>query len=204
MSKSQPNPPAVPKFTPINVGQAARDVLSANIGAYSWSDADTLARFPGMVRARQSLTEQAYNELTGPLNPAVQQQFTTSALGGASGSLGGGDALSGLGLTQGSAGRNAASVGFANSVLGKQDFDRQTLANLIATNQERQFGIGSGDIATIAALNSQGVNQLGQESYQAQLAQIYGQGQQGVQTGQSIAALGALISRLGNTGGSHG
>lgn len=200
MGKGTPQAPQAPAFNPVDIPDAMARALSYDVAGYDWSDNDFLSRFPGLVAQRNQQLDSAYNELTGPLNPTVEGSFLRQGLGQGIASTGSGDPLSGLGMTEGSAGRNAASASFANSVLAKQDYDRSFFDQLLAANPQRQFGLGGGDVAGLAALNTGGLNAFNQMDFQSQLAGIYGQGAQSAQTGQNIAALGALLGRL-NFGG---
>jgi hypothetical protein len=111
-SSSAPQPPA---FNPIDIGQAVANALQYDEQGFLWSDQDFLARFPGLVATRNDEIDKAYNELTGPLDPTLQNSFTTNAIGAGLNTVGGGDPLSGLGMTEGSFGKNTASVSLAKS-----------------------------------------------------------------------------------------
>ncbi len=102
-------------------------------------------------------------------------------------------------MTQGSFGKNVATASVANQLLNKQDQDRSYFEQLIGNNQQRAFGISGGDVASLSALNTGGTNLANQQQYAAQLAGIYGKGQQGVATGAQIAAIGSLIGKAGKT-----
>lgn len=181
-----------------------QQALQYDTQGWDWTNRDFLERFPGLVATNNRQIEDAYNQLTGPLDPTVQGSFVRQGLNAGSNAVGGGDPLSGLGLTQGSAGRNAASVSFANSALEKQNYDRQNFTQILNSplNQQRAFGLGGGDIAGLAALNTGGLNAFNQQDYQSQLSGIYAQGQQSAATGAQIAALGSLIAQMNfnNTG----
>lgn len=195
------NAPQQPFFQPVNIPEAIAQAISYDVQGYNWSDADFTSRFPGLVQTRNEEIGRAYNELTGPLDPTVESSFTNQGLNQGATALGGGDPLSGLGLTAGSAGRNAASVSFANSVMSKEDADRQYFTQLLLDNPQRQFGIGAGDVSGLFALNTQGVNNFNSQSFQSELNNIYTQGQQQAATGAQIAALGNILARLNQGGG---
>lgn len=197
MSKSTPNPPKAPYFSPVNIQSAMAQALQYDVAGYDWSDREFLSRFPGLVATRNKQLDDAFAQLTGPLDPTVEASFTRTGLTAGSASTGGGDPLSALGMTAGSASRNAASASFANSVLAKQDYDRSYFDSLLSSNPQRAFGLGGSDIAGITAINTGGTNSFNQQDYAAQLAAISGQGAQAVATGQSIATIGALLARLG-------
>lgn len=196
-----PDAPQPPYFRPIDVQGAVADAFNYDVQGYDWRRRDFLARFPGLVATNNEEVDRAYNELTGPPSPEVMSSFVNQGLSGSLNAFGGGDPLSGLGLTSGSAGRNAASANVANQLLAKQDYDRQNFSQLLGMNPQTPFGPGGSDIATLMAFNTGTLNSANQQSYTSQLAGIYGQGQQGSATGAQIAALGSILARLGGTYG---
>src|SRR5437870_13261695 len=98
-------PPAPPKFQPIDVWQTELAALDQSKTQYSESDNLFGQMYPGLVSARQSDIANAYKQLTGPLPPELEGAFTKNALGRTASVVGGGDPMSGLGLTKGSFGR---------------------------------------------------------------------------------------------------
>lgn len=193
-----PEPPEVPEFNPVNIPQAMARALAYDVSGFDWSDQDFLSRFPGLVAQREQQLDDAYQQLTGPLDATVSESFMKQGLQQGLGAFAGGDPMGALGLTEGSAGRNSAATSFANSALEKQTYDRQWFSQLLADNMQRSFGLGGGDVASLAALNTGGTNATNQMQYQSELAGIYGQGQRDAATAQQIATLGALLGRLGS------
>ena len=192
-----PRAPTPPPFIPINIPETIAQAIDYDVQGFDWSDQDFLARFPGLVATRNQQIEDAYNQLTGPLDSTVEGAFTRTGLTAGLNSVGGGDPLSGLGLTEGSAGRNAATTSFVRNVLNKQDADRQYFDLLIGNNPQRGFGISGGDAANLSIANTGGLNASNQQNYQSTLAGIYGAGQYGQQTGAQIAAIGNILASLG-------
>lgn len=200
MGKETPNPPQPPPFFPIDIPKTIAQALEYDTQGFSWSDQDFLSRFPGLVATRNNEIDQAYQSLTGPLDPTLQNEFVTQGIGSGLAATGSGDPLSGLGQTKGSFGQNVSTANFTKSVLGQQDTDRSNLLQLIANNPQRAFGISGANVANLAIANTGGLNASNQQQYQSTLAGIYGEGQQNVATGQQIAALGSLLGRI-NYGG---
>jgi hypothetical protein len=204
MGKSTPNPPAAPYFQPVDIASAAQNAFNYDVQSYDWKNQDFINRFPGLVATRTQQLDDAYNQLTGPTDPTVLADFTNTGLGQGLNSVGGGDSLSGLGMTQGSFGQNVASASVANQLLNKQDADRQNFNTLLGNNPQTPFGPGGADIASLMALNTGTLNSTNQQAYSSQLAGIYGQGQIGVAQGQQISAIGALLARLGQNNYGYG
>ena len=200
MGKAKLNPPAVPYFKPIDINATIAQALNYDTEGFNFSDQDFASRFPGLVSARNQQVQDAYSQLTGPLDPTVENQFATNALGAGIGTVGGGDPLSALGMTQGSFGSNVATATLGNELLDKQSKDRSYFETLIGNNPQRAFGISGSDVANLGIANTGGLNASNQQQYSSTLAGIYGQGQQGVATGQQIAAIGNLLGRI-NWGG---
>lgn len=204
MSDSSPSAPQAPAYSPIDIPGAIANALNYDTAGYNWSDADFVSRFPGLVATRNQQIDDAYNQLTGPLDPTVENMFTKGGLQAGLNATGSGDPLSGLGMTEGSFGRNTASTTMANSLLQKQDYDRSYLDQLIANNPERAFGISGQGVTNLSLANVGALNASNQQNYQATLAQIYGTGQANAATGQQITAIANILARLNTSGGSGG
>lgn len=195
----KPKTPELPYFAPVDIPSAVSQALAYDVAGFNFSDSDFINRFPGLVATRDQQIGDAYNQLTGKLDPATQRNFTQHAIEQGLSYTGGGNV--GAGLSQGSAGKNAASVSLANSLLAKQDVDRSYFDQLVGNNPQRAFGLGGGDIASLAALNTGTLNASNAAAYQGQLAGIYSEGQYGAATGASIAALGNLLARISSNRG---
>jgi hypothetical protein len=192
-----PDPPKPPKFYPIDIQQAITDQLSADIWSWNYSKNDLAERFPGLVAAQNQQIEQAYNQLTGPVDPTIQNDFVTKGLETGLASTSGGSAMVGLGLQEGSAGRGAESANVASNLQSLQDYYRENFAQQLALNLPPAVGLSGADVAQLAISNTVGQNAANQLGYQSQLSGIYGAGQSGVATGQNIAPYGSIIASLG-------
>lgn len=195
MTKS-PKPPQAPKFYPIDIPKTLADAISFDVQGYNASDADFAARFPGLVAERTKTIEDAYNQLVGPLDPTVQNQFTQSAIAHALSTTGAGNASAAI--QGGSAAQNIAGTDVAKQILSKQDYDRGYFQSLIESNPERAFGLSGADVANLSIANTGGLNANNQQQYASQLAGIAAQGAAGVQTGQLITGLGTSLASLSN------
>lgn len=192
---STPKPPEAPKFNPIDIPGTLAAALQADITGYQASDEDFATRFPGLVAGKSLDINQAYKELTGPLNSTVQNAFTQRALEKGLSITGGGNPLAFVGDT-GTASGNIASNSIANSVQSKQDYDRSYFNSLIAANPERAFGLSGADVANLSIANTGGLNANNQQQYSSQLAGIYAQGQAGTQIGSAISSVGGIFGNL--------
>lgn len=158
--------PAPPKFQPIDINSVGNQALQADIMGYNLADADLAKRFPGLVSGRQQQTQDAYNQLTGPLDPTVQNSFVNQGLAQSFGAFGGGNNSAGVGT--GTAAGNAVATSLANNVQKKQDYDRQYFEQLLGYNPQRQFGLTGEDVTNMAMANTQGQNAYNQQKYAAQ------------------------------------
>ena len=195
---STPKPPEAPKFYPIDIPSTLQQALETDIAGYKASDADFATRFPGLVAGKDLDIKQAFRELTGPLDPQVQNAFTQRGLERALVNTGGGNPLAGVGGIGTASGNNAA-VSIANSIQQKEDYDRSYFNSLIASNPERAFGLSGADVANLSIANTGGLNAASQQQYSTTLQGIAAQGQAGVQTGQAISAIGSIFGNLSSS-----
>lgn len=187
---STPQPPA---FQAINVGQVGDQALAADISGYNFSDADLASRFPGLVAGRNQQVTDAYNQLTGPLDPTVQSSFVNQGLEQSLGSFGGGNQTAGIGK-DGTAAGNAVATSLANNVQNKQDYDRVNFESTLANNPQRAFGLNGEDVLNELMANTQGQNAYNQQKY---LGQIGASNASSAAAGQQqSAAIGTGVSIL--------
>lgn len=191
---STPNAPQAPKFNPIDIPATLAQALQFDIQGYQASDQDFASRLPGLVQAKNVDIENAYKQLTGPLDPSVQNAFVTSGIEKGLGVTGAGNA--GAGIAPGTLGSNVAGTTVAKDVLSKQDYDRAYFQSLIESNPERAFGLSGADVANLSIANTGGLNQNNQLQYSSTLAGIAAQGAAGVQTGQAISSIGTTLAGL--------
>lgn len=187
---STPNPPP---FTPVDPSTLGQQALAADIAGYQMSDADLASRFPGLVSGRNQQMNDAYNQLTGPLDPTVQNQFMSQGLGQAFGAYGGGS--NDMGIGTGTAAGHSVATSLANNVQKKQDYDRAYFESLVGLNPQRQFGLSGQDVANVAVANTAGQNAYNQQKYAAQYGNY--NAQQASQSQQQGALLSTLASLAG-------
>lgn len=190
--------PAPPVFNPINISQTAQDATNADIAGYNFADADFLSRFPGLVAGRSSDINQVFQNLNGPLDPTLQNQFASKGLSGALGSFGGGNQFAsinpGSGSTSGSSiGANSAAKSIAKDTMGWQDLNRSDFQNLLSQNQQRAFGLSGSDIANLNIANTTGLSASNQAAYAGQINNFNAQNAQSNANTQGAIGIGTAI-----------
>jgi hypothetical protein len=123
-----------------------------------------MKRFPGLVTGNNQLVSDTTSQLTGNLDPTVQNAFANKALVQALSATGGGNSLAGVGPV-GSFSGNTAATSIANQVTQKQDYDRTAFDTALAANPQRAFGLSGGDAVNLAIANTQGQNAYNQQKY---------------------------------------
>lgn len=156
-----------PKFTPVDIPSTQQLALQTDIQGYNLADADLAKRFPGLVSENNAQINQAYKQLTGPLDPTVQNSFATQSIENSLNTTGGGNSMASIGPS-GSASQNQVAAGISNDVLQKQDSDRSYLDSLIAGNPQRSAGLSGGDVTNLAINNTQLQNDYNQAKFQYQ------------------------------------
>ncbi len=189
-STSAPNPPA-PQLA--NIGQLENQAVSADTTGYNLSDQAFAAQFPGLVSARNQQLTDAYNQLTGPLDPNVQQSFMNQGIGQSLGSFGSGNPYATI--NKDTASGKAVETSLANNVQNKQNYDRTYFESLLALNPQRQIGLSGSDVANLSAANTAAQNAYLQSKY----AGAYGtysanNAAQGQQQGALLGTVGSLAS----------
>jgi hypothetical protein len=194
MSMGGGSAPQAQKFNPVDIGQTASLAEKYDELGWSWSDEDLLARFPGLVVRRDANTNDAADQITGPLDPIVQGQFATDALEKAFSSFGGGNSMPDIG-SAGSAARGSIASSIADDTLSKQDYDRTYLAQMFADNPERTFGLTGKEATDIAISNALGANNAAYGNYLGQVSQGNADSQLAAQ--QTQAGIGIALSIIG-------
>lgn len=156
-------PPLV-KPDPIDLNQLDQGAKDTATLGYQLSDADRAARFPGLVSGNKDAIDSAYKNLTGPLDPTVQNSFATKGLIGALGATGGGNAAAGIGGA-GSATSNEIARSVGTDVLSKEDYDRSVVDQLVADNPERTFGITGSQAVNLKGYDNQQQNDYNWQKY---------------------------------------
>lgn len=188
---SAPDTPEPPPFFPVNLQDAQRRAIEADTLGYQLSDQDFARRFPGLVSGRQTQLNDAYRSLTGPLDPALQNQFATTGIERALSVTGQGSSLAGLG-TPGSASRNILATSVATDTMKEQDKSRDYFQSLMESTPQRNFGI---DPTNLAIGNVVGQNALQQAQYTGQVQA--GNAQQAASDQNTAAAISTAIAIAG-------
>lgn len=200
-----------PKPIKLKLGQLERRMISADQAAYGAADDYMSKYYPALTQGRDAAIEQAYNALTGPLNPSLQNTFVNAANMRSIGALGGGDqnfgfAPGGGGFGGGGAGsdwgkigslaRNAAAAGVATQEQGYQDYNRSLFQQLNTMYAPRSFGMTPEDAANVFTFNNTQYNNFLQQKFGAQTQAYYTN--QGL-AAQSGAAGTGLIAGLASS-----
>ena len=200
---SSPTAVASPVYNPVNIPQTATDAMNADIAGFNWSDANTLANYPGLVAGNTANIQQTYNALNGPLDSTVQNQFVSQGASGALGSFGGGNPMATLGDVKSGAGSNATASSLANQTMNLQDANRtawDTITNQ-SQNLPRAAGLSGGDIANLSIANSGGLSASNQAAYAGSVNQSNASNAQSnanttAEASAAAAVLAAVIAAL--------
>ena len=155
-----------PPFKQVDITSLANQYEAyANLG-FNTSDADFLARFPGLVATRNAEIKDITKQISGPLDPTVQNAFASSseagalsAFGGPTGSVGG----------PGSAARGSIASGIANQVQTKQDYDWSSLEAALNAFPERSYTLDPSTALNFMIGNVVGQNQSNFAGYTSAL-----------------------------------
>lgn len=153
----QPSP-----FFPLNPRDVGQQAFSADVTGFGYADDDFLSRFPGLVSARETNIDKSYQQLTGPLDPTLQNAFVKEGLSKSLGNIGG---ASQAGISTGSAAKNQVSSTVANRTQDYKDYARNNFSSLLAQNQPRAFGLSGSDAAQLSIANTGNLNASNQAQY---------------------------------------
>jgi hypothetical protein len=190
-AKAKPVQPAKP--VQVNLNQLEQNAVAADQAAYTAEDQYLAQNFPALSQARDSMINQAYQAVTGPLDPTLQNTFMNQATSGSINAFGAGDQSFGAG--QGSLARNAAAASVATNVQNYQDYNRAFFENLNTMFAPRSFGLTPTDAANVFTFNNTQMNNYLQQVNAAKTAAYYQNiGAANQQAGQNMALLGTLAS----------
>jgi hypothetical protein len=198
-------PPAPPPFHPMDINKIADKALSQDIRRYQDMGFPV---FPGLSSVRQAEIEDAYKQLTSPLNPEFQSEFMKNATLTSRGAVGGGDPFSAMGMQKGSFSSGSQSATFAKQALAKQDYDRARMESLIQQNPVPGLGLSQQDLLSMYVYNTGAQNQWAMGNYANQVAGANADYQNQVNTwntiGNTIGSLGSIYGQFGGFGGFGG
>lgn len=152
-----------PKVSPVDIAGTLQTGIAADQFGYNFSDLDFNKRFPGLVATRDDDIKKAYGELTGPLDPVVQNDFVTSGLEKSMGAFGAGAEAPDV-TSKGSVGRNTIGTSVGQDTSSYQDSARSYIETLLGENQPRAFGLSGGDVLNLAVLNQGNLAQANQQA----------------------------------------
>lgn len=194
-----PSVPQAPKFHPINVPQISAAAQQADITASDWSYNDLKTRLPGLVSAQNTDIANAYRQLTGPIDPTVQNAMLDTATSQSLGTVGGGDPMSGLALQKGSFAKGAASANVAAQATNYQNQAQSYLESLLSANPQQWYGLSGADIASLNLYNTGAANTAALGAYQTAISAANAQfQQQQAQLNAAGSAIGGLARAYGN------
>jgi len=205
-SVQAPNPP---KPLQIKIPQMEKQMVAADQAAYAQGDQYMQQFYPSLWNAQQGMIGQAYQNLTGPLDPSLQNTFMTNAnvqsanaLGGGNSTFGfGGGSFGGAGAGsswggEGSLARNAAAANVAQNVQGYETYNQGFMNQLNTLFAPRTFGGTPEDLANMFTFNNTQYNNYLNEKFAGQ-TQAYYQNQ-GLAAGQSASTTGSILSIVGS------
>jgi len=153
----QPGPmPAFVGANPQNIEQGA---VSMDQQAYGLSDTDFKQRYPQLWQSQQTFLDNLKNQISGNINPQMQNVWARSGLAGALGSTGGwslGTGTTGMANIARNLGLNQ--MGYQQQVLNQFQTANDTF-------RPRTFGLSGADAAQIALANIAGQNNFNQANY---------------------------------------
>ena len=182
-----------PKPIQIDINKMANDMLAGDTAAYNAGDAYMSQFYPDLTQGRNLAIEQAYQGVTGPPPPELENAFVNNANMGAASSLGGGDQSFGLGT--GSLARRSAAASVASQGQNFEDYNRSVMENENAMYAPRSFGMTPEDAANFFTFNNTQMNNYLQQKFAAETQAYY----QNQASGQAAGAstIGLITSILG-------
>lgn len=196
------DPGQMPPFIQANPQAIQQQALSMDQQAYGLSDADFRQRYPQLWSSQQTFLNNLNTQMSGGVNPQLQNLWARSGLAGAVGSTG--NWSMGTGTT------GMANVA-RNLGLNQQQYQQQLLNQFQTANQTfqpRTFGLSGGDAAQIALSNLAGQNNWNQAQYaykvqESQFAtnlaaqqSVASANAQNASTGSLIGGAGSAVSAL--------
>lgn len=181
-------------FFPIDIQGAADTAFSTDVTGFGYSDDDFLSRFPGLVSTRETDINKAYQNLTGPLDPTLQNAFVKEGISKSLGNVGSGDI--GASLLKGSAGQNQTSATVANRTQDYKDYSRDNFSSLLAANPQRSFGLSGSDAAQLSIANTGNLNSSNQAQYISQVNKQNAENQADAQNQQAAISTALAVAGI--------
>lgn len=201
--QSAPSQPSPAPIYPINIPATLTAANELGVNQWNLSQDNWAQLYPGMVNAQNQEINQAYNALTGPLDPNLEKSFVDTGQGQALSAFGGGSEAPDITST-GSIGSNTVAASVAGQTQNYEDYARSWIDQLMA-DYPYPAQLGGSAAASLAGTNLSnelsGLNQARgfQANVNATNAQAANQ-QAGaiVQTGATTSA--ALLQGLASAG----
>jgi hypothetical protein len=179
----------MPPFVSANPQQIEAQAVSMDQQAYGLSDADFRQRYPQLYNAQQTFLNNVNTQMSGNINPQMQNVWARTGLQGAVGATGNWSLGTG---TTGMA-NIARNLGLDQMQYQNQILNQFNMAN--DTFRPRTFGLSGADTAQIALANLAGQNNWNQANYASQVQQAqYAAGQGAQQAALNANAANATTS----------
>jgi hypothetical protein len=179
----------MPAFIAANPAEIEAQAVSMDQQAYGLSDADFRQRYPGLYNAQQTFMNNLNTQMSGNINPQMQNLWARSGLQGAVGATGNWSLGTG---TTGMA-NIARNLGLDQMQYQNQILNQFNMAN--DTFRPRTFGLSGADTAQMALANLAGQNNWNQANYASQVQQAqYAAGQGAQQAALNANAANATTS----------
>ena len=199
-----------PKPIQLDINQLEQNMVGADQAAYNAADQYMNQFYPALAQGRNNAINQAFQAVTGPLNPQLENTFVNQgnmqsiqALGAGNQSFGTGGGKSG-GATgagawadpSGSLARGSAAATVAQEEQGYQDTARQTMEQMNNMFSPRSFGMTPQDAANIFTFNNTQYNNYLQQLFAGQTNAYYQNA--GLSAGAAASQTG-LIGGIGSS-----
>lgn len=190
-------PGPMPAFIQANPQQLQQQAVSMDQQAYGLSDQDFRQRYPQLWNTQQTFLNNLNTQMSGGINPQLQNLWARSGLAGAVGSTG-----------QWSLGTGTSGMANIARNLGINQMQyQQALQNQFQTANDtfrpRTFGLSGADAAQVALSNIAGQNNWNQADYaykvqESQFAANMAAQQSVASANASNATTGSLVSGAGS------
>jgi hypothetical protein len=148
-----------PPFQPANPELLASQAKAGDIAAYQASDADFRARYPQLYSSQQNFLNTLNTEMSGNVNPQLENTWTRAGLTNAVGATGNWSLGTGTtGMANVARNLGLSQIDYYNNILNQFN-----TAN--ATFRPRTIGLSGSDLANVSLQNIAGQNNANQSAY---------------------------------------
>lgn len=156
-------PGPMPAFIQANPQQLQQQAVSMDQQAYGLSDADFRARYPQLWNTQQTFLNNLNTQMSGGINPQLQNLWARSGLAGAVGATGN------WSLGSGTTGMANIARNLGLNQMQYQQALQQQFQTANDTFRPRTFGLSGADAAQVALSNIAGQNNWNQANYAYQV-----------------------------------